>query len=338
MRTQNIFTRVLMLTAAATSLAACGSGGASYSLLPVDTAFRQTTQTVKGKLDILFIVDNSNSMRTSQDELAREFPVWFQNFDSNNYDYRVAVGATDAWRTLFGHGDSYSRFRDGESGVSSSGVFIIDPLTPDRENILGVSGSGDERSFQSMQAIFDNPNNPPFRRAGSKLNIIIVSDEDDTSWDGSTAKSWNATDLHPVSRYTDYLDTLTGSTATKKNYVVHSLTVKDTSCSNLQGGRPHGTRIMNLAAASGGISLRICDPFSQSMTELSQNIEVETQDTFALDRTPIVDTIRVSLNGSLVPAGGWQYNSGDNSVTLLDPFKPQRSDVVSIGYDPAGVK
>lgn len=343
MRTNNIFSKVVMLTAITVGLSACGSGGASYSLLPVDMAFRQTTQTVKGKIDLLFIIDNSGSMQTSQDELAREFPIWFQNFDSNDYDYRVAVGATDAWRSLFGHGASYSLLRDG-NGSNRSGVFIIDPLTPDRENIfsinarLGTSGSGDERSFQSMQAVLDNASNSGFRRSNAKLNVIIVSDEDDTSWDGSSAKGYTDPALHPISRYVNYLETLTASTVTKKNYIVHSLTVKDSTCSNQQGGRPVGQRIMNLAAATGGISLRLCDAFAQSMAELSQNIEVETQDTFTLDRQPVVETIVVSLNGSRIPNNGWQYNAGDNSVTLLDPYKPQRSDVVSIGYDPAGVK
>src|SRR4051812_22824296 len=113
MRTQTVFKRILMLTAATCSLAACGSGGASYSLLPEDNAFRQTSQTVKGKLDILWMIDNSGSMQSSQDALAAAFPDWIDQFDSRGYDYRIAVGATDAWRTIYNQGATFSRFRDG---------------------------------------------------------------------------------------------------------------------------------------------------------------------------------------------------------------------------------
>jgi hypothetical protein len=345
MQTQTFFKRVMMLSIATCTLAACGGGGASYSLLPEDNAFRQTTQTIKGKLDILWMIDNSGSMQSSQDEVAAAFPDWIDSFDSRGYDYRISVGATDAWRTLFSQGNSFSLFRDGGFNSLRSGIFVIDNTVLDPRGTfvtnarIGTSGSGDERAFQSIQATLDNTSNPAFLRTDSKLHVIILSDEDDTSHNGSNALSNTSSSLHPISRYTDYLNTKTGGLAGDR-YFVHTISTKTTTCSNALGGRPLGTRYLNLSAATGGKTFSLCDDFAASMAELGNNIQVGVTDTFTLEREPIVDSIVVRLNGSTVPQGnpGWTYNSTGNSITLHNPYKPQPNDLVQIGYDPATVK
>ena len=344
MQTQTFFKRVMMLTVAACGLAACGSGGASYSLLPEDNAFRQTTQTIKGKIDILWMIDNSGSMQSSQNSLAAAFPDWIDNFDSRGYDYRLAVGATDAWRTLYNQGANFSRFRDGSS-TTNSGVFVIDNTSLDPRGAfatnarLGTNGSGDERAFDSMQATLDNTWNPAFLRTDSKLHIVILSDEEDVSHNGTNAVGYTDSSLYPISRYITYLNGKTGGAAGDR-YFVHSISTKTTACSNALGGRPMGTRYMNLAAATGGKTFSLCDDFAVSMADLGNNIQVGVTNTFFLERTPVADSIVVRLNGSTVPQGnpGFTYNSADNSITLHDPYKPQPNDLVQIGYDPASVK
>lgn len=348
MRVTTLTKQILTASFVALSLSACGGKGASYSLLPAEDAFRQTTQTIKGKLDILWVIDNSGSMQTSQDALAAAFPDWIDSFDSRGYDYRIAVTATDAFRTIFTGKSSYSHFRDGSSSTHS-GIYIIDNTILDPRGTfvtnarLGTDGSGDERAFQSIKATFDNTTNPAFLRTTtekSKLHVIILSDEDDVSHDTSNAVGYTDASLHPVSTYVSYLDGLTGSTAGNRNYYVHSLSVKTNACSSTLGGRPVGQRYMDLAAATGGKTFSICDDFAVSMSDLGSSIQVGIQDTFVLDRKPVVDTITVKLNGTVVPQGdpGWTYNSTENSVTLHAPYKPQPNDVVAIGYDPAGVK
>ncbi len=345
MQTPTFFKRVIMLTIATCGLAACGSGGASYSLLPEDSAFRQTSQTIKGKLDILWMIDNSGSMQSSQDELAAAFPDWIDTFDSRGYDYRIAVGATDAWRTIYNSSLTHSRFRDGGVSALRSGIFVIDNTILDPRGTfvtnarIGISGSGDERAFESIEATLNNTWNPAFLRPDSKLHIVILSDEEDVSHNGTGAVGYTDPSLYPISRYTNYLNTKTGGLAGDR-YFVHSISTKTTACSNELGGRPLGTRYMNLAAASGGKTFSLCDDFAASMADLGNNIQVGVTDTFVLDRVPLVDTIVVRLNGSTVPQGnpGWTYNAGDNSVTLHNPYQPQPNDLVQIGYDPATVK
>lgn len=345
MQTQSFFKKAIALTVTTFALAACGSGGASYSLIPEDNAFRQTTTTIKGKLDILWMIDNSGSMQSSQDALAAAFPDWIDNFDSRGYDYRLAVGATDAWRTIFSPTTNYSRFRDGGVSSARSGVFVIDNLTVDPRGAfamnarIGTAGSGDERAFQSIQATLDNTWNPAFLRSDSKLHIVILSDEEDTSHDTTAAKSYTDSSLHPVSRYVTYLNNKTGG-AGGDRYFVHSISTKTTACSNALGGRPAGQRYMDLAALTGGKTFSLCDDFAVSMADLGNNIQVGVTNTFPLEREPIVDTIVVRLNGSSVPQGnpGWTYDAASNSITMHGAFAPQPNDLVNIGYDPASLK
>jgi hypothetical protein len=344
MQTQTFFKKILMVTAATCTLAACGSGGASYSLLPEDNAFRQTTQTIKGKLDILWMIDNSGSMETSQDALAAAFPDWIDNFDSRGYDYRLAVGATDAFRVNYGGSASLSRFRDG-NGSRRSGIFVIDNTALDPRGAfatnarLGINGSGDERAFESIEATLNNTWNPAFLRTDSKLHIVILSDEEDVSHNGSGAVGYTDSSLYPISRYITYLNGKTGGAAGDR-YFVHSISVKNQACANALGGRPLGTRYMNLAAATGGKTFSLCDDFATSMADLGNNIQVGVTNTFQLERTPVVSSIEVRLNGATVPQGnpGWTYDSATNSITMHNPYQPQPNDLVNIGYDPATVK
>lgn len=339
------FKKTLMVSAAMLSLAACAGKGASYSLLPAEDVFQQTTQTIKGKLDILWVIDNSGSMDTSQNKLTAAFPQWIDNFDSRGYDYRIAVTATDAYRTIYGAGAAYSHFRDG-AGSTHSGVFVIDNTLADPRNTfvtnakLGTNGSGDERAFQSIKATFDNTSNTGFLRSDSKLHIIILSDEDDVSHDASNAVGYTDPSLHPISMYTDYLDALTASTPADRRYYVHSLSVKTNACSQSLGGRTLGQRYMDMSAATNGKTYSICDDFATSMADLGSSIQVGVQDTFVLDRQPVVSSITVRLNGNNVPQGtpGFTYDSVKNAVTLNGIYRPQPNDVVQIGYDPAGVK
>ena len=136
-----------------------------------------------------------------------------------------------------------------------------------------------------------------------------------------------------------YEEASAGGTAGNR-YFVHTISTKTSACSTSLGGRPLGTRYLNLSAATGGKTFSLCDPFATSLADLGSNIEVGVTQTFYLDRTPVVDSIVVRLNGNNVPQGnpGWTYDSVGNSITLNGIYEAKPNDVVSIGYDPATVK
>jgi hypothetical protein len=126
----------------------------------------------------------------------------------------MAVTTSDAFKVLFGQPATMAKFKDGTDFTSHTGVFVVKPTTVNpvqtfvTNALQGIYGSGDERVFQSMKVALDSQLNAGFLRAGAFLSVIIVSDEDDFSWDGSTSidGQYNNTNLHTVASYVSYLE------------------------------------------------------------------------------------------------------------------------------------
>lgn len=182
---------------------ACDKTNRSFSLLGDANSFQQVPTVVERKVDILWVIDNSGSMETSQTNLTSNFQSFIQRFQDLKYDFRMAVISSDAYRADYSSNDAFKdimrRWRRGKPAGSNpnyfyspdSGVHVMNPQTPDLASVFvtnatqGTGGSGDERVFQSLKATLD-PNfalNNDFPRTDAFLAVIIVSDEDDFSAD-----------------------------------------------------------------------------------------------------------------------------------------------------------
>ncbi len=189
--TSFIFSALLTTTA-------CEKTNRSFSLLNSNESFQQTAQYTSRKIDILWVVDNSGSMQSSQNNLTANFQSFIQKFQSLNYDFQMAVTSTDAWTALYQNDARYSSILKslrrgkitGDAGAGwsfspDSGVSIIDGNTANISQTFltnaeqGITGTGDERAFSSIKQVLDF--NPLFLRADAFLAVIIVSDEDDFS-------------------------------------------------------------------------------------------------------------------------------------------------------------
>ena len=67
-------------------VAACGEKETSYSLLPDQDVFNQNATEVVGKIDILWVIDNSGSMDTSQQNVANNFQAFIDQFQAKGFD------------------------------------------------------------------------------------------------------------------------------------------------------------------------------------------------------------------------------------------------------------
>src|SRR3954451_2663334 len=93
------FTPVLILLSL-NLLSGCGRGGGGYSILPDSSNFRQSADKVQSKVDLLWVIDNSASMETSQNNIANNFKSFISGFANNGYDFQIAVTTTSAWQTI----------------------------------------------------------------------------------------------------------------------------------------------------------------------------------------------------------------------------------------------
>jgi hypothetical protein len=364
-----VLTQVLLL-------GACGEKDPNFSLLSDADTFFQSTDKVNSKLDILWVIDNSGSMETSQQNVISNLNSFISDFQMKNLDFKMAVITTDAYRTQFNSNQNCSQFRNRilnsscntVSGTTASVGRILDGLTPNlsanflinasqSSSALNVFGSGDERAFQSISVALNNTLNAGFLRNDSYLSVIIVSDEDDFSHATSQAveamgapynsNPWAYPGLHAISVYTNYLDTLTGSLPDKRRYNVNAMTILDEPCRlDLSTSFPRklGTRYMAMANATDGTLASLCGNFAQELELIADNIQtLATQ--FYLDRIPVPSSIVVKIAGTEIPNratnplnnGGWEYDATSNSVRFYgDSYIPAAGAAIKVTYDPAG--
>jgi hypothetical protein len=341
-----------------------GGGGSSFSLLSDSDTFVQSEGAINDKVDILWMIDSSGSMESSQGNLATNFNSFITEFQGKGLDFKMAVTGTDAYRKLFSGGSVCAPFRSGPVRIQSNvcqafgthtGIPIITPGTPNLSSVFinsvlqGVSGGGDERSLQSLRVALDDPANAGFVRQDSFLSVIVLTDEDDFSHDGSSniqGVPYNDSRLHPVSNYVSYLDGLTGTSGAARRYNVNSIAILDNVCRDLLNqtftGRRIAERVNQLADATGGFKASLCGNFANDLREIANNIlTLATQ--FRLSRLPKPETIVVIIDGVTVPnrnqnpgpsVGGWDYDVPSNSIRFYGDHIPDAGSVIRVTFDP----
>ena len=336
-----------------------GCGGNTFTLANDEAQFSQNTKASSVPIDILWVIDNSGSMATSQQQVATNVASFINKFKQTNFDYRIAVTTTEAYRSLatFTGDSSWSRFRNGNATGGASGFTIIAPETPQLENVFdlnikqGVTGSADERGFQSLEAALLNlDNQAEFPRAGALLAVIFLTDEEDFSWDGTAniqldgngnPNSNTDARLHSHERYLDILDQVTRSSESKKNYIVNTIAIFDEACRAQLATGFTGRRIADRYAAftdaTGGVKASLCDDFSGILTNLSDTI-LEFSSKFYLNRVPDVTTLQIYVNDKLVPSEGWAYNETENSINFKTGFIPEEDAKIVVRFTPTTLK
>ena len=351
----------MMLATLAMTAVACDKGAGSFSVLSTGSQFQQAVSFTPRKLDVLFVVDNSGSMATSQQNLANNFPSFIDKFIDKGYDFRIAVTTSDAF-----YGDQFiangcsictteqTRFR---SGVNPP-VYVIDRADYDLSQAseearlksdftlnvkVGTNGSGDERVFSSFKAALASSLNVNFHRSDAFLAVVIVSDEEDFSQsEFAMNESYANPNLHSVVSYKNFLDGFTGGTASE-DYSVSAISISDQACRDSLAGGSGGaqkvaTRLNQLVDLTGGTKNSICNAFDQTLDSISSQIMTESKPVFTLNKKPIVASIVVKVGGVTVPQSstdGWSYDAATLTITINGvTYKPAGGAQVSIAFDP----
>lgn len=354
--------KIALALSLSVAVTACGSRDISFDLLSESATFNQNSAEVNGKIDILWVIDNSGSMATSQQAVADNFQRFIDKFQENGFDFQIAVTTSDAYKDIFNAGLTQSVYKNGSyvdgNGATVPAPKILKPDTPDLDkafiaNILrGINGSGDERVFQSMLAALSNQSNIDlgFPRKDAFLSVILVSDEDDFSWDesGSIDNQYNNPSLHTPGLYDQFLMTIMGSTASNRRYNVNSIAILDSptmtgaQCRDAlgAGARKIGVRYQALSELSQGILGSVCEDFGTTLATISNKIiELSTQ--FYLDRVPNAGSLRVYVDGNEVPqdpVNGFVYNQTSNSISFFGTAVPAAGAAITVSYDPTELR
>lgn len=369
------FLRVTMISLL---LVGCDKGGGSFSVLSESSTFEQEVIYTPRKLDVLFVVDNSGSMDNYQQALVNNFSSFIDRFITKGYDFRIAVTTSEAYRypqlAKTGNCSSFCeesrvQFRRG----SISHPYVIDKANYDLTTLagknllkndfianahMGTDGSGDERAFSAFMAALNyhtNANGSPspnknFHRPDAFLAIVIISDEEDFSQIGvgGLNESYSNPNLVPVATYKSSLETFTGGQS-GVDFTVSTISILDQTCLNTLDpnnqtnpgsaiGRKIGNRYKQLADLTGGTKNSLCQSFDTSLDNISDSIEGLSAANFVLTKAPVLSSIRLLVDGVLVPQSdteGWSYVAATKTLKINGTiYKPAAGASIKLNFDP----
>jgi hypothetical protein len=187
------------------------------------------------KIDVLFVIDNSGSMGEEQSNLIANFPMFISVLDQSGLDYRVAVTTTArqysyAMTFPFGGGTIPMSTGSGDNGtmLQPAGCNMprrwIEKNDPDKTAMfscvanVGTSGNADEMPLGAMRDAFEDRmqdgTNLGFRRPDALLGVVMLTDEDDCSYEQSVTlgftESLCESQMEPTMNYVSFLDQYTG--------------------------------------------------------------------------------------------------------------------------------
>ncbi len=324
------------MSTCAVALAACGPKAANFDILAAGQSTFQGS-TANNKVDILWVIDNSGSMLTKQQNLANGFNSFSRVFVDKGFDFHMAIITSDM-RTV-GAGGQHGQFQ----GVPS----VITNTTPNfattfQSNVVvGNTGDSAAKELEAIQFALSAPNlngvNAGFLRSDAHLAVIELSDADDDD---------SATDGYTTANTLSFLQALKPDVydvinrTYKHNFTVSTVGVQsltDPDCAPLLPLIEVATKFISLTSSTNGSFASICkNDFSSGLSTISQTI-AQAITSIPLARVPDVSTLSVTFNGSAVPndpTNGYSYISSSNTIVFNGSFIPVANTSIAINYIP----
>lgn len=280
------------------------------------------------KVDFLILVDNSPSMLKYQNRFSAEVPAMVDSLKAAGIDAHFAIITTTMNDKTGGRFVGTPRF------ISSATKDLATVLQSRIK--LGENGSNVERGFEAILASLSSEylatEGAGFLRSEALLSLILLTNENDYS------------DMSPL-KVAEYLDQLKppiqAQRTTYRNWVANHLGVLDLegSCKSTQDFNEPSDEYVALADYSGGIKASICDTsFGGAVANIQKRL-IEVMTDFPLDRQPLVETIKVYVDGKLIPndpVDGWTYETEGNLIRFHGQSLPNPEAKVTIDFKPAG--
>jgi len=258
------------------------------------TSWPQSDGAVNGctKLDLLFVVDDSGSMSEEQTNLVANFPTFISVLDASGLDYRVAVTTTSrkySYTMAFPIGGSIPMDTgNGDNGAMRQPASCnmtrrwIEKTDPDKAATfacvanVGTGGNSDEMPLGAMRDAFEermmDATNAGFRRADALLGIVLLTDEEDCSYEAPVnlgfTESLCESQMEPAANYVSFLDAYTGH---RSRWAAAAIAgVGPGSCTSAFGSAAEATRLAAFVQQAGTQARMssICDgDLSVSLTQ-----------------------------------------------------------------------
>lgn len=287
-----------------------------------------STETLQAKVDILFVVDDSGSMHSHQQNLSNNIDLFTKGLVQNRFiDYHIGVISTSE------SPNTYSGASPGAGRLSGKNVKFVARTTPNAEfelknNILvGTSGDWSEKVFSPTKLALTEPNlsgsNQGFYRKDAFLAIVAITDAEDQSHqqsNGSPRLAGDPLDLSPAGAY-EFLLSLKGFN--KNKIAIYGVYIPNnvprSQCDWDDSNMPH-TRLDEFFTLSNAITYGLCDAnYGDKLAGIGADLVRRIARQVALNRRPKLDSIRISYGTQVIEPDavrGWVYMPAQNAIAF----------------------
>lgn len=310
-----------------------------------------------GKIDILWIVDNSGSMAEEQRALGVNFSSFISQLVDSGIDFQTAVTSTDTCETeapddlsqVMCPNDEPSLHHRGKfMGIAGSTVLTsstpnLDALFRDYTNI-GTDGSSFEHGLSAAKMGLEKSlsgENDPLIREDAFLSVIVVSDEEDDGIGLSQPDEFTGINYFEQGlttyKYTDddfigLLDTIKPN----KNYSVSAITgmiderTKRICQSASASPNEIGTQYIKAAQKTGGGLQSICDEdWDRVLSEMGTDIGSQLS-RITLSPRPVPKTIKVFVDE--IPSTDWTYAPASQTIRFVRGHLPAHGAKIRVQF------
>jgi hypothetical protein len=249
---------------------------------PVNKSLTVTVPTPVSKIDVLLVLDNSQSMTAENLLLAQRLGGLVSILNAGNNDWQMCHTTTDVRpdRPNFAKILEWKK-NNGSGAPTGTGLKVLSRNVADLQNIfntsvnaLGANGSSNEQGIAATRLVINNAENSSCFRNDAALAVVILSDEDERSCGGrcqfSTGTSvWSQNQIRdqysPLSSNNSPsgLVDFVKATWPSKAFTAHSIVIQpgDLACWEQQDQQApafYGIEYQKLQSLTGGVLGSVC--------------------------------------------------------------------------------
>lgn len=306
---------------------------------PVRTVtFQKSVTATDNKVDILVVVDDSNSMYPDNAKLAQRLQGFVSSLKSSGIDWQMCATVTRAQNAsnvmYWGLSRNWTGYLGSPLWVLNGGA--TDPFSIFTNTIkdigAGWANTDDERAIKAAWWNTEYNQYNGCNRPDAALSVIILSDEDERSIGGDSTQKFYDSEfslLEGDDQAYGYVNKIKQDFGINKRVSVNSIIVKpgDDACMKTQdegGAKSHfGYKYNELSNLTGGYVGSICDDdYSKNLNWFKDRI-VNSLASIPLECAP-VGPIQVAI----VPSMGTVTTQIINNMLIFSPAIPAGRQVV----------
>ena len=302
----------------------------------------KNVQVTDNKVDIILIVDDSNSMLSDNRKLAERLQGFVNNLSAQSVDWQMCATVTRSQLINSTYYWGASRYWTDYVGTprwilkaGASDPYSIFTKTIDAIG-AGWADSDDERGIKAAYWHAEYASSNTCYRSDASLSVIIISDEDVRSVGGDQAQVYYGGELKQLEADDlpqAYVNKIKQSFGVSKRFTVNSIIVKpgDTACMAAQdsgGAKSHyGKYYAELSSLTNGFTGSICDSdYSQNLNYFRDRI-VSSLASIPLECAPVG-----GVDVTVTPAVAGMSTRIENNTLIFAPAVPA-GHRIDIGYD-----